>query len=295
MNRIHEINLHVLPAMQRHLSLKGYSPSTIRTYCNEMAQFLYILKSVPADSLTPDRIKSYMQFCHDKLKLKESTLHSRINTLKFYYEQVLGIDKFFWDIPRPKKHFQLPKVLSERELERLFRAPRNLKHKAILFTAYSAGLRVSEVVNLKLKDIDSDRMQIFIEKAKGKKDRYVSLSVLLLDILREYLKKCQPMPSVYLFENPAKPGHPYSIRSVQKIFNQSCRMAGIQKRIGIHSLRHSFATHILEKGVDIRYIKELLGHFNIKTTERYLHVKRDQLIILPNPLDELYKNRTLEY
>jgi integrase/recombinase XerD len=293
--RIYEANLQVLPALQQKLTLKGYSPATIRTYCNEVAQFLYVLKSVPAESMTPERIRSYMQYCHEKLKLREATLHSRINALKFYYEQVLGRDKFFWDIPRPKKHFQLPKVLSERELTRLFRSPKNLKHKAILFTAYSAGLRVSEVVNLKLKDIDSDRMQILIEKAKGKKDRYVSLSILLLDILRGYLRQCQPMPSVYLFENPMNPGQPYSIRSVQKIFNVACRMAGIQKHVGIHSLRHSFATHILEKGVDIKYIQELLGHYNIKTTERYLHVKRDQLIVLPNPLDELYKNKRLDY
>src|ERR1700712_4044726 len=109
--------------------------------------------------------------------MAEATLHSRINALKFYYERVLGKDKFFWEIPRPKKHFQLPKVLSEKEIGRLFNAITNIKHKAILFAAYSAGLRVSEVVNLKITDIDSERMQILIEKAKGKKDRYVGLGV----------------------------------------------------------------------------------------------------------------------
>ena len=140
MNRIHEINLHVLPAMQRHLSLKGYSPSTIRTYCNEMAQFLYILKSVPADSLTPDRIKSYMQFCHDKLKLKESTLHSRINTLKFYYEQVLGRAKFFWEIPRPKKQHLLPKLISKEKIGALINSIENQKHKTIIMLTYVASM-----------------------------------------------------------------------------------------------------------------------------------------------------------
>ncbi len=121
-------------------------------------------------------------------------------------------------------------------------------------------------------------MQLFIQKAKGKKDRYVGLGILLLDVLRAYLKSCRPMPSKYVFENPQKPGESYSIRSAQQIFHDAKTRARINKDVGIHSLRHSFATHLLEKGIDIRYIKDLLGHLSIKTTEKYLHVKRETLI-----------------
>ena len=202
---------------------------------------------------------------------------------------------FLFDIPRPKRPQQLPNVLGEREIARLFNAVTNKKHKAILFTAYSAGLRVSEVVNLKLKDIDSDRMQLFIERSKGKKDRYVNLSPVLLDILRQYIQLCTPRPKVYLFEGQGLPGTIYSARTAQKVFQLAREKAGIKKDVSFHSLRHSFATHVLEKGIDIRYIKEILGHFNIKTTERYLHVKREQLINITSPLDDIWKKGSIEW
>lgn len=294
-NNISKENKEALQKFIQHLLLKSYSPSTIKTYRNEFTQFLQLIKDKPANEFTINRIKDYLQYCFEKLHLSENTLHSRINALKFYYEQVLKREKFFWEIPRPKKADQLPKVLSENEIGRMFNAIINLKHKAILFTAYSAGLRVSEVINLKIKDIDSGRMQLFIEKSKGKKDRYVGLSILLLDVLRAYLTKSQPTPKVYLFENPLKPGEQYSARSAQKIFHEAKEKARINKDVGIHSLRHSFATHLLEKGIDIRYIKDLLGHFSIKTTERYLHVKRETLINIPNVLDDLNKSFTLEW
>ena len=214
--------------------------------------------------------------------------------MKFYYEQVLRRDKFFWEIPRPKKPFILPKLLNETELRNLFNAINNKKHKAILFTAYSAGLRVSEVANLKLHDIDSKRMQIFIERAKGKKDRYVNLSPLLLDILRKYLLEYKPKPKVYLFESE-QTFRAYPTRTLQLIFSTAKQKAGIGKEIGIHSLRHSFATHLLDKGTDIKYIKELLGHFNIKTTERYLHVSKKQLVNIVSPFDDLWKKEVIDW
>lgn len=164
----------------------------------------------------------------------------------------------------------------------------------MLFTAYSAGLRVSEIVKLKLKDIDSERMQIFIENAKGKKDRYVNLSPILLDILRAYFKQYSPKPKVYLFESE-QTGDAYPIRTVQQIFSNAKRDAGIVKEVGIHSLRHSFATHLLDKGTDIRYIKDLLGHFDIRTTERYLHVSKKQLVNIASPLDDLFKNKRIDW
>ncbi|WP_162944921.1 tyrosine-type recombinase/integrase [Flavisolibacter nicotianae] len=288
-----EENLAALNHFVQELKLRAYSPSTIRTYRSEFLQLLQLLKSKPANELTPDDLRRYMVYAMEKEGISEASAHSRLNALKFYFEQVLRREKFFWEIPRPKKPHLLPKVLSERELERMFSAIYNIKHKALLFTAYSAGLRVSEVVNLKIADVDSGRMQIRIEQAKGKKDRYVGLSVLLLDVLRAYLKKAKPRPQLYLFEGD-RPGDPYSARSAQLIFHQARQKAGIQKRVSFHVLRHSFATHLLEKGIDIRYIKDLLGHFSIKTTERYLHVKKEELITIVNPLDALYAGKSWE-
>jgi len=292
--KISAVNAHVLPAMEQRLKLKAYSQSTIKTYLGEMAQLLQLIKNTPADELTTDHLKRYLVFCFEKLMLKENTLHSRINALKFYYEQVLGREKFFWEIPRPKKHLILPKILNEAELGKLFKALPNLKHKAMLFTVYSAGLRVSELAALKIKDIDSGRMQIFIERAKGKKDRYVNLSPVLLDILKAYLRKYRPRPVLFLFESE-QTRTAYPLRTIQKIFEDAKKRAGIDKKLGIHSLRHSFATHLLEKGTDIRYIKDILGHFDIKTTERYLHVSKKDLVNIISPLDDLWRKGKLEW
>ena len=286
--RLCKENLAALEKFVEQLKLKAYSASTIKTYRNEFIQLLQLLKNKPVNELSADDLKRYMVYAMEKERIKENTAHSRLNALKFYFEQVLYKEKFFWEIPRPKKALLLPKVIGEHELRRLFDALTNKKHKAILFTAYSAGLRVSEVVNLKISDIDSDRMQIFVERAKGKKDRYVMLSPLVVDILRSYLKESKSRPILYLFEGQ-QPGSAYSIKSAQKVFQLAKEKAGIKKQVSFHSLRHSFATHLLEKGVDVRYIKDLLGHFSIKTTERYLHVKREQLVNIPSPLDSLWK------
>jgi integrase/recombinase XerD len=292
--KIQAINGHVIPAMEQQLKLKAYSSSTIKTYLGEMTQLLTLLKTIPADDLTPEHLKRYLVHCYEKLKLTENTLHSRINAMKFYYEQVLKREKFFWEIPRPKKQFILPKVLGEDELAKLFNSLSNLKHKAMLFTAYSAGLRVSEVAALKIKNIDSGRMQILIENAKGKKDRYVSLSPVLLDILRSYIKNYKPKPVEYLFESE-QTGTGYPARTIQRVFQIAKDKARISKSVGIHSLRHSFATHLLEKGTDIRYIKDLLGHFSIKTTERYLHVTKEKLVNIISPLDDLWRSGKIDW
>lgn len=293
-NKIYPVNAHVLADMKQHLVLKAYSPSTRKTYLNEMAQLLQTIAALPADALTPDHLKRYLVYCFEKLQLSENTLHSRINAMKFYYEQVLHREKFFWEIPRPKKPIQLPKLLNENELAALFNALTNKKHKAMLFTAYSAGLRVSEIVNLKIADIDSKRMQILVERAKGKKDRYVNLSPVLLDILRSYIREYKPRPKEYLFESE-QTFTAYPVRTVQQIFTMAKKKARISKEVGVHSLRHSFATHLLDKGTDIRYIKDLLGHFNIKTTERYLHVSKKQLVNISSPFDDLWKSGSIDW
>jgi integrase/recombinase XerD len=287
-------NLEELRKFVEQLKLKAYSPSTIKTYRNEFLQLLQLLKTKPVNELTTDDLRRYFVYCLEKLKLTENTLHSRINAVKFYFEQVLRGEKFFWEIPRPKKRLTLPKVLSEREISRLFNGAVFLKHKAILFTAYSAGLRVSEIINLQWKHIDRQRGQILIEQAKGKKDRYVILSPILEDILIAYYRDCKTKPVKYVFES-AVPGQPYSARSAQAVFQQAKQRAGIKKEVSFHSLRHSFATHLLEKGTDVRYIQELLGHFSIKTTTRYLHVAKEKLVVIDSPLDSLWKQGGIEW
>lgn len=288
-------NLQQLELFTQRIMLKAYSGNTLDTYRSEFLQLLQTIKNRPVETLTVEELKRYMAFIMKDNGVSENTANSRLNALKFYFEQVLGREEFFWDIPRAKKPDQLPKVLGENEIGRLFNAVKNIKHKAILFTAYSAGLRVSEVINLKIAHVDSDRMQLFVEKSKGKKDRYVGLSILLLDVLRAYLKATHPMPKVYVFENPYTAGKRYSVRSAQTIFKKAKEKAMVNKHVSFHSLRHSFATHLLEKGIDIHYIKELLGHFDIKTTERYLHVKRETLVNIPNVLDELNKSVSLDW
>lgn len=282
-------NENALHFFVRELQLKSYSRSTIITYRNEFVQLLQILGKVPVNSLSRERLRDYFVWCHTVQKLTENTIHSRLNAIKFYFEVVLKGEKFYWDIPRPKKRMILPKVLGEVELRRLFSALTFKKHKAVLFTAYSAGLRVSEVVKIKLAHIDRGRMQLLIENSKGKKDRYVGLSPILLDILEQYYRGTVPKPKVYLFEGE-EAGQCYGVRSAQKVFGMAKAKAGIGKNIGFHSLRHSFATHLLEKGIDIRYIKDLLGHFDIRTTERYLHVRKDKLVTIVSPLDDLWKD-----
>ncbi len=170
----------------------------------------------------------------------------------------------------------------------------NLKHKAILVTAYSAGLRVSEVVNLRVTDVNSDRMQLFIERAKGKKDRMVPLAQITLLVLRAYVKEYKPKH--WLFEGQFS-GEPYSIRSAQIIFKEAYQQFNIPKNVGFHSLRHSYATHLLENGTDLRYIQNLLGHNDIKTTLRYTHVSNDKLVKIESPLDKIMRkaNQSLEY
>jgi integrase/recombinase XerD len=291
---LNTVNAGELNKYKQHLQLKSYSISTINTYVNEFMQLLKLLNKRSVASLTAEELMRFMHYSITVLKISENTAHSRINALKYYFEKVLGREKFFFEIPRPKKPVLLPKLLNEKELGRLFNALTNKKHKAMLFLAYSAGLRVSEIVNLQIKDIDSQRMQIFVRNAKGKKDRYVNLSPVLLDILRAYISNYKPGPKVYLFESE-QTGSAYPTRTVQQIFSNAKQKANIIKDVGIHSLRHSFATHLLDKGTDIKYIKELLGHFDIKTTERYLHVAKKQLVNIISPLDDLVKRENIEW
>lgn len=283
---IHPVNLPVLAATRERIILKAYSPSTLTTYLNEISQLLQTIGKTSADSLTTEQLKRYFVYCFEKLKLSENTLHSRINAIKFYYEQVLGREKFFWDIPRPKKHDQLPKVFSQDDIAAIINSVKNKKHKAMLMLAYSGGLRVNEVAKIKTTDIDSKRMVIFIERAKGKKDRLVTLSPVLLVMLREYALEYKPARTGFLFEG-TKPNQPYSTRSLQEVIQAAKKKAGIIQPGSMHSLRHSFATHLIEKGTDVTMIQKLLGHNDIRTTMRYLHTSNRDLLKIISPLDNL--------
>jgi integrase/recombinase XerD len=280
---IHEANQPAMIKYVETLQLKAYSLSTINTYRNEFGQLLQTLKSHKVDDLDAARLRSYFLYCINVLKLSENTMHSRINAVKFYFEQILGRAKFFMEIPRPKKPSILPKVIDVKDIKKLLTVTTNLKHSTMLKLCYGMGLRVSEIVNLKVTDIDSGRMQVLVEQAKGKKDRYVNLPQSILEQLREYYKAYKPKK--YLFEGQY--GEQYSIRSCQKVFQDAMLKAKINKKVGIHGLRHSFATHLLENGTDIKFIQELLGHNDIKTTLRYTHVSKKSLANIKSPLDTM--------
>jgi len=287
-------NMQQLVRMVETLELAKNPASTIKTYKNEFKQLLQQLNNTAVESLSSEDIRRYMLHCANELQLSPGMLNSRLNALKYYFEKVLYREKFFVNLPRAQKPLRLPNVLAESEMAGLFNAIKNKKHKAILFTAYSAGLRVSEVTKIEYKHLDAARMQLLVKDAKGQKDRYVMLSPLVLDVLRNYVSQLTPRPASYIFEGFIK-GKPYSHRSAQEIFTKAKKLCGIRKDVTFHSLRHSFATHLLEKGTDVKYIQELLGHFDIRTTLRYLHVARKDMVNIKSPVDDLFKNGELEW
>lgn len=269
------------------LQLKGYSINTIRTYASEFLQFIYLLKKYPAQDISENKIRNYLLYCIKELKLSESVLHSRMNALKFYYEQVLFRKKIFLNIPRPKKQSTLPKALNQKEITRLFNQVTNIKHLLMLKMCYGMGLRISEVVSLKINTIDTYSKQVFIAKAKGKKDRVVRLPNSVVPLLKEYYKNYKPKE--YLFEGMY--GGQYSTRSLQAVFRKAIKKANINKKVGIHSLRHSFAKHLLENGTDISHIQYLLGHNSINTTLIYTKISNKDTLKIISPLDRLYTSK----
>lgn len=276
-------NFQALENMLNELVLKQYSVNTLKLYRVEFAVLLVMLGTRSVDDLSEEQIRSYLLWLIEKRKYGESQIHTAVNAIKFYFEQVKKGERKVYEIPRPIKPLLLPRVHAKSKLIELIQKTINLKHRCILMLAYSAGLRVSEIVHLEIADIDSGRMTIFLKRAKGKKDRVVALSPVLLESLRAYYKIYQPKK--YLFEGAA--GEMYSIRSVQQVFREAKDRAGIKMKGGIHTLRHSFATHLLETGTDIRFIQELLGHESLKTTVRYTHVSIKSMQHIRSPLDDL--------
>jgi site-specific recombinase XerD len=277
-------NLQAFHNFQDLLVLKGYSPKTIRTYSNEFHYLLRLLGEVSVASLEKKHLQSYLLWLIQKRGYSEAHAHTAVNALKFFFEQVEGRQKEFYDLPRPKKPQKLPAVLAEEEIIDLIQKTENLKHRALLMTSYSAGLRVSELVKLKIHDLDSKRMMLHVREGKGKKDRMVPLSKKLLETLRQYYRKYKPR--VFLFEGE-KVGEPYSERAAQAALAGAKRKAGIRKKGSIHMLRHSYATHLLEAGTDIRYIQAFLGHNSLQTTMIYTHVSRLKIESIQSPLDRL--------
>lgn len=269
---------------RKYLVQKGYSPRTIKNYTSCLSRF-FVYGNGKSDIET---INSYIIDLIENQKKSHTYCNQIISAVKMYF-QASGLlkgdfEESFIHIERPKKEKKIPKVLSQQDIIKIFNVTENIKHRTIFMLAYSCGLRVSEVTNFKVSDIDSDRMLVIIRQSKGRKDRISTLSIKMLEQLRIYYKVYQPRE--WLFENQMHNG-PMSQRTLQKVFNDALGKAKINKKATFHSLRHSFATHLLDSGVDIRYIQELLGHSSTKTTEIYTHVSTRSLQKIINPLDRL--------
>jgi site-specific recombinase XerD len=265
------------------LQQKAFSPNTIRLYLYEFAQLLKILKQHPVQNLTTSRLNSYFLYCIKTLKYPEAHVYSHMNAIKSYFSLVCNRAEIFDLVIKPKATKKLPQVMNASEVKKLFHATDNLKHLLILKIAYGMGLRVSEIISLRLIHIDVERMQVLIANSKGKKDRYVNFPKSILTLYHDYLKMYQPKN--FLFEGQFS--EQYNIRSAQAIFQNAMKKAGIEKKVGIHGLRHSYATHLLEAGTDMVFIQKLLGHSHIKTTEIYAKVSNRILSQVISPLDSL--------
>ena len=289
--KLNETSTNALLENLKALTLKGLSEQTVKTYQSCLIPFFADFQSKKAlDEITKSEIENYVYLLIKEYKISEQKQNQIINAIKSYYEHTLGRDRMLYDVKRPKKAQTLPNVLSEAEVLRLLNSPTNLKHKTILYAIYSAGLRRSEVINLRVQDIKSDEGYIMIKGAKGKKDRNTVLSKTLLTLLREYYKKHKP--SYWLFEGAA--GGKYSATSVQKIFQKAVKESGCNAWATPHTLRHSFATHLMQAGTNLRYIQSALGHESPKTTEIYTHVLRINNKTIESPLDILMKKGKFE-
>lgn len=273
--------------MLEELQRRNYSSGTIRLYIHHVAAFAQHFHR-PPDQLGAEEIRQYQLFLIQKKKLAWSSYNQIVCALRFFYAKTLKRPFQPEDIPFPRTVQQLPLILSPEEVARILAAPQHLKSRAVLMTIYAAGLRRSEVAHLRVHDIDSARMTITVHQGKGQKDRVVMLSPALLETLRQYWRHCKPKEWLFPGDNP---GQPISGNDVFMIFRNAVRHAGITKKVCPHSLRHSFATHLLEAGTNLRTIQILLGHRSLKTTSRYLHVSQQHMRETVSPLDSLPLNK----
>lgn len=269
----------------RDMEIKGFSSKTINLYLRHVLRFVKYYNKGP-ENLNSEDIKNYLYYMKVEKVRSQGYLSQCYSALKFLYETTMKQDWDSFKIPKSKKTKKLPTVLKKEEIQKMLSTIKNIKHRAILELIYSGGLRVSEVVNLKVKDIDGKDLRMFIKDGKGKKDRYTILSEKALKTLRSYYSLYHP--TNWLF-----PGQdmitPLSVRTVQKVFDTAKKTSRINISASVHSLRHSFATHLIEAGIDIYYIQRLLGHASIKTTSIYINVSSKDALKVKSPLDIIYK------
>jgi site-specific recombinase XerD len=269
--------------MERDLQIRGFSRSTQQCYLARMKAMVRFFMR-PPDELTLEDIHAYQLHLTRDRKVCWAAFNQTVCAIRFFYGVTLNRDWDIQRIPYQKTGRKLPVVLSCEEVSELFQVVTNLKHRAILMAAYAGGLRVSEVTHLRVSDIDGQRMMLRVEQGKGRQDRYVMLSHRLLAVLREYWKDYRTRHWLFTGQNPERP---LTRGSVHKIFHKARLKAGITKKVSVHGLRHSFATHLLESGINIRKIQLLLGHRSLRSTQIYTHVARDYLEDTPSPLDIL--------
>lgn len=269
------------------LEQKRYSKSTCKTYTSYFKDFMHNFQSCDLKKIETEEINEYILSLIQLWNISGSEQNQRINAIKFYYEKVLGREKQFIRIERPRKKRTLPDILSKTEIQAILEVTANIKHRCMLELIYSAGLRRSELLNLKLEDIDSKRMLVKIRGGKGRKDRYTLLSDNVLKHLRQYFIGYKP--SKWLFEGTNK--GQYTSSSITRVLKNSAKKAGIKKRVHLHMLCHSFATHLLEQGTNLRLIQTLLGHESIQTTEIYTHVSNLEVQKVINPIDEIINRK----
>jgi site-specific recombinase XerD len=267
--------------MKGDLELRGLSPHTRDNYLRHVSQFSRHYGRSPRH-LGEKEVKEYLLYLLREKKVSTATVNQCYHALKFLYERTLNRMWVMARVPRVRRLKQLPVVLDKEEVESLFSVTQNVKHRAILMLLYSSGLRLTEAACLKVTDIDSKRMLVRIKQGKGRKDRYTVLSKVALEVLREYWDQYRPKD--WLFAG-RYPGKPLTGRSIQRVLIKAKDLAGIKKPATVHTLRHSFATHLLEAGTNLYHIQLLLGHRTLNTTTIYLHVSRKELAHIISPLD----------
>lgn len=265
------------------MEIRRYSEQTTRTYLGHLIQFFKFYPDMKIEDLSAEDVERFNREYIIKNKLSVSFQRGMTGAIKLFYHRKTGVKMEVNKLEMPFRELNLPVVLSKEEVQKLIGVTVNLKHRAILSITYACGLRRGEVINLKIKDLDSQRKMIHIVQAKGKKDRYVLFGTKLRNLLAEYYREYRP--SVFLFEG--QHGGAYSGKSMEQILKRSLLKCGIKKRVTLHTLRHSFATHLLESGTDLRYIQELLGHSSPKTTMIYTHVSSKKLSEIQSPFDDL--------